>query len=127
MKYISFIKNLLFLNLFFILVSPVEASLLKIDFSQKSTPVQSGFQGYQAEHEIANSFIPQSFQVEEKTVTIKIEWPAGTPNTAMQMIDRGSNSNSTMNDLLRDWIGTDGRVAKVPLILTISGLAAGSY
>jgi hypothetical protein len=39
----------------------------------------------------------------------------------------GAYTNQEMNDLLRDWIGTDGRVAKVPLILTISGLPSGSY
>ena len=101
--------------------------LLKVDFSQNSTPVQSGFQGYLAEHEVANTFVTQSFQVEENTVSIKINWPAGTVNTAMQMIDRGVNTNQEMNDLLRDWIGTDGRVAKVPMILTLSGLPSGSY
>jgi hypothetical protein len=101
--------------------------LLRIDFSQKTTPIQTGFQGYVAEHEVANTFLPQSFQVDGNTVTVKIEWPAGTANTAKQMIDRGANDNQEMNDLLRDWIGTDGRVAKVPLILTISGLPSGSY
>ncbi len=101
--------------------------LLKIDFSQKNTPIQSGFQGYLAEHEVANTFLPQSFQVDGNTVTVKLEWPAGTANTAMQMIDRGANTNQEMNELLRDWIGNDGRVAKVPMILTISGLPSGSY
>ena len=101
--------------------------LLKIDFSQKTTPIQTGYQGYVAEHEVANTFVSQSFQVEGNTVVIKVEWPAGTPNTAMQMIDRGANLNQEMNDVLRDWIGTDGRVAKVPLHLTISGLPSGSY
>lgn len=104
-----------------------ENYLLKIDFSQKTTPVQSGFQGYIAEHEVANTFVSQLFQVDGNTVTVKLEWPAATSNTAMQMIDRGANTNQEMNDLLRDWIGTDGRVAKVPLILTISGLPSASY
>jgi hypothetical protein len=104
-----------------------ESYLLRIDFSQKNKPVQSGFHGFFAEHEVANTFIAQSFMIGEKQVTVKVEWPAGTPNTAMQMIDRGNNANSEMNDLLRDWIGTDGRVAKVPLLLTISGLPSGSF
>jgi hypothetical protein len=104
-----------------------EDDLLRIDFGQKNTSVQAGFQGYVAEHEVANTFQPQSFQFEGNTITIKVEWPSGTSNTAMQMIDRGSNSIQEMNDLLRDWIGTDGRAAKVPLHLTISGLPSGSY
>lgn len=116
-----FILNVFSVNLLF------GNNLLKIDFSQKTTPIQSDFQGYVAEHEIANTFVSQSFQVKEKTVSIKIDWPAGTANTAMQMIDRGANANQEMNDLLRDWLGTDGRVAKVPMILTISGLPPGSY
>ena len=116
-----FILNVFSVNLLF------GNNLLKIDFSQKTTPIQSDFQGYVAEHEIANTFVSQSFQVKEKTVSIKIDWPAGTANTAMQMIDRGANANQEMNDLLRDWLGTDGRVAKVPMILTISGLPSGSY
>jgi hypothetical protein len=96
--------------------------------ARKTTPVQYGFQGYIAEHEVANTFVAQSFLIGEKQVTVKIEWPAGTPNTAMQMIDRGAIMQSQeWNDLLRDWIGTDGRVAKVPLLLTISGLPSGSY
>jgi hypothetical protein len=45
--------------------------LLKIDFSQKTTPVQSGFQGYIAGHEVANTFVSQSFQVEGNTRCLK--------------------------------------------------------
>ncbi len=102
-------------------------SILKIDFSQKNSPVQAGFQGFLADHEVANSFLPQTFQVEGKPVTIKVEWPNGTKNTTMQMIDRGGGPGPAMNDLLRDWVGTDGRVDKVPLILILNGLPEGNY
>ena len=133
MKYIQFLKILFVFLILPIISLPqtqyinVSESLIKVDFSQKTSPVQTGYIGFFAEHEIANSFIPQTFQYEGDTVTVKVDWPAGTLNSAMQMIDRGGNSNSGMNDLLRDWIGTDGRVAKVPMILTVSGFPAGNY
>ncbi len=99
---------------------------LNIDFSQSSGNVQNDFKGYFAEHENSSSFTPQSYTVDGVLVTIDAEWPAGTENTAKQMIDRGNNSLE-YSDLLRDWIGTDGRVAKVPMKLTLEGLPQGYY
>jgi hypothetical protein len=54
----------------------------------------------------------------------------GDPNPQVaQMIDRGGDDGSKDPDLLRDWIGTDLRPPAVgnPLILTLSGLPAGTY
>ncbi|MBN2512411.1 MAG: hypothetical protein JXB18_05685 [Sedimentisphaerales bacterium] len=55
---------------------------------------------------------------------------AGDPNpNVAQMIDRGGNDGSAEPDLLRDWIGSDTRPPAVgdPLVMTLSGLPAGSY
>ena len=133
MKYIQFLKILfVFLILPQIAKAQIQNStnentLLKIDFSQKTSPVQLGFEGFFAEHEVANTFIAQSFQFAGETVSLKVEWLEGTSNQAKQMIDRGNNSNAEMNDLIRDWIGTDGRSAKVPMIFTINNLPEGVY
>ena len=99
----------------------------RIDFSQEPALVENGFKGYLAQHEVASSFIPQSFASEGVTVTINVKWPQGTPLTAMQLIDRGTSPGQSGELFLRDWIGTDGREAKVPMNLVISGLPAGEY
>lgn len=114
-------------NLFSQTKSASELVKIQIDFSQTSSPVQSGFLGFLAEHENNSSFLPQVFTVAGTSVTVKVEWPEGTANTAKQMIDRGENTGAEYSDLLRDWIGTDGRVAKVPMKLTLSGLPAGLF
>lgn len=100
---------------------------LQIDFSQNSTTNQKDYQAYMAEHEINNSFVPQTYTIGETTITIDAEWPSGTSNKAKQMIDRGAIDGNAYSNLLRDWIGTDGRSSKVPMTLTISGLPAGLY
>lgn len=101
--------------------------ILSVDFGLESSPVQEGFSVYGAEHENSTSFLPHTYSVSGAVITIDTEWPASTGNMAMQMIDRGENGNEKMPDLLRDWIGTDGRVAKVPMALKISGLPQGLY
>ena len=98
-----------------------------IDFSQEPASVENGFMGFLAKHEVASTFVPQTFTSEGITITIHAGWPAGTSNTAMQLIDRGASPEQGMENLLRDWIGTDGRVARVPMDLTISGLPSGTY
>lgn len=101
--------------------------LLSIDFSSNSSPVQNGFQGYLAEHENNSSFLAQTFDVNGTKITLDAEWPEGTPKVAKQMIDRGEESGNGSSDFLRDWIGIDGRAAKVQMSLTLSGLPAGLY
>ncbi|NQU52520.1 MAG: CotH kinase family protein [Bacteroidetes bacterium] len=108
-------------------LNPQDLFLLQVDFSKSVSQLQAGFQGYLAEHENNNSFTPQIFDVAGTAITIDAEWPEGTKKEAKQMIDRGENSGNDFSNLLRDWIGNDGRSAKVPMKLTISGLPAGLY
>jgi|GEM_PF-1481254 len=105
---------------------------LKIDFGVTGSPVESGFQAYTATHEVANTFTPQTFQAFGSTITVALTWPSGAANTAMQMFDRTTDTRYAYTgehgDLLRDWTGTDGRVASAnPLALTLSGLPRGTY
>ena len=103
---------------------------LKIDFSQTAGPVEAGYEAYVADHEAAATFTSQSYSAFGATITITPTWPNNPANTAMQMIDR-TNRNAyegIHTDLLIDWIGTDKRTANAnPLLLTISGLPAGTY
>lgn len=100
---------------------------LRIDFSKTHDQNQNGYQPYLAEHENHNSFEPQKYLFGNAEVTIDADWPADTKNTAKQMIDRGKIEGNEKSDLLRDWLGTDGRASKVPLTLTISNLPPGLY
>ncbi|MEN6428300.1 MAG: discoidin domain-containing protein, partial [Phycisphaerales bacterium] len=100
---------------------------LKIDFSQTSGPVQTGYQAYRADHEVAAAFTAQSFTAFGTTVTLLPTWASGATAAAMQMILRADDDDSEVPDLVRDWIGTDGRQPGDPMTLTISGLPAGSY
>lgn len=47
---------------------------LMIDFGQPTTPIQAGYQAYQAEHEVASTFIPQDFTALNSTITISVAW-----------------------------------------------------
>lgn len=100
---------------------------LKIDFSLTAGAVQAGYQAYRADHEVPATFTAQSFPAFGTTVTITPTWAAGAAAAAMQMIDRGGDDGTEVPDLVRDWIGTDGRQPGDPMTLTISGLPAGSY
>ncbi|MBN1360366.1 MAG: discoidin domain-containing protein [Sedimentisphaerales bacterium] len=109
-----------------------QAQSLKIDFGVTGSPVETDFQAYTATHEVANTFTPQSFEAFGTTITVALTWPSGPENTAMQMFDRTTDGRYAYTgehgDLLRDWTGTDGRVANAnPLVLTLSGLPKGNY
>jgi len=108
-----------------VLAVSVAQAELKIDFTQTGDPVQAGFQGYFANHEQAATFTAQSYSAFGTTITVTPSWQPGAPASAMQMIDRGGGSDAP--DLLRDWIGTDNRGVGDPMVLTISGLPAGTY
>jgi len=99
---------------------------LLIDFGQRDTPVQSGWQSYTARHEWVSSFLPQTYSAFGTTVTLNVAWLAGAFNITAQMYDAGDISSDTP-DLLRDWIGTDRRFYGNPLTLTIIGLPPGVY
>ncbi len=100
---------------------------LKVDFTQAGGPVEAGYQGYFASHEVAATFTAQSFAAFDTVVTITPTWAAGATPQAMQMIDRGGNDGTDTPDLLRDWVGTDGRQPGDPMTLTLRGLPAGTY
>jgi len=100
---------------------------LKIDFTQAGGPVQAGFQGYFAGHEDPGTFTAETYSAFGTTITVAPIWQPGATASTMQMIDRGGNDGSDTPNLLRDWIGTDGRQPGDPMILVISGLPAGSY
>jgi hypothetical protein len=103
--------------------APAAGAALWIDFTHTGGPVEPGYQPYYASHESAVTFTPQGYAAFGTTVTVLPTWPGHPAAQAMQMIDRPSGSN-----LLRDWIGTDARVANAdPLELIISGLPAGRY
>ena len=112
-------------------VEPAQAPL-KVDFSHTGVPVQSGFQGYFATHEVGATFTAQNFPAFGTTVTVAPTWAPGAVNEAKQMYDRGSaasanNFPTDAQNLLRDWIGTDSRVSGDPLTVTLTGLPAGAY
>lgn len=102
---------------------------LKIDFGRPDKPVQEGYEGFLANHEIAlELYEPQDFAAFDTTVTVSLNWNPILPDwRSMQMIDRGGNDGSDTPDFLRDWVGTDGRSYGDPLTLTLSGLPAGDY
>ena len=100
---------------------------LRIDFSQTGGPVEADYQAYRADHEVAATFTAQSFAAFGTTVTLLPTWASGATAAAMQMILRGDDDDTESPDLIRDWIGTDGRQPGDPMTLTISGLPAGTY
>jgi len=107
-------------------VSAAQAQL-KIDFTQTGDPVEAGYEGYFADHEVAATFTAQSYSAFGTTVTVTPSWAAGATAAAMQMIDRGGDDGEDTPDLMRDWIGTDNRQPGNPMTLTISGLPVGAY
>ena len=110
------------------LVTGSSSAALLVDFGRPDTPVQEGYQGFQAIHEDALSlYAPQSFSAFDTMVTLSLDWGYVPRWESMQLIDRGGNDGEDTPDLLRDWAGTDGRVYGGPLTLTISGLPAGEY
>ncbi len=56
------------------------------------------------------------------------EFPNQAVKEAMQMLNRNAyTADPAYTNLLQDWIGTDTRQPGDPLVLTISGLPAGTY
>ena len=112
-----------------VMVVPTAQAVLRVDFGQPGKPVQTGWESFTANHENAlELYEPESYTAFGATVTLSASWHPYLPDwRAMQMIDRGGNDGSDTPDLLRDWIGTDGRQYGDPFTLTISGLPAGEY
>lgn len=110
------------------LISASANASLLIDFGRFDTPIQEGYQAFQASHENAlELYTPQDFEAFDTTITLSVDWGYLPRWVSMQMIDRGGDDGSDTPDLLRDWIGTDGRYYGGPLTLTISGLPTGEY
>ncbi len=131
------------------LATSAGADPLLIDFnstSQDNGPhPQTGYQSYDAGHEVADDFIPVGYSAFGTTVTLTPTWPDTTDNLVMQMIDRTTSGPPTsshdanylgdMLDLVTDWIGADARpdnggngtTGPTTMELTLSGLPAGDY
>jgi hypothetical protein len=111
-----------------------------------SAHLETGYQGYHADHEVAAEFSLGTYSAfgGVNNITILPSWPGTTDRRVMQSIDRGggndANWGGTKLDLITDWIGADSRpgnggngvydgVTGMPtrLILTISGLPFGNY
>jgi hypothetical protein len=133
------------------IVGTASASVLMIDFNsttQDDGPhPQTGFQSYDAGHEVASDFVTMSYSAFGTTVDVTPTWPNTTDNRVQQMIDRQSTFDSNWNntggdiDLVTDWLGIDtrtgnggngnwdGALVGTPtyMTLTLGGLAAASY
>jgi hypothetical protein len=84
------------------LSQPAFSQSLKIDFTRTGYPVQAGWQGYFATHEVLSSFTTQSYSVFGTTVYITPTWVPGAVDTAAQMYDRGGDDGTDAEDLLRN-------------------------
>jgi hypothetical protein len=133
----------------FLLVSATAtAQPLLVDFNstQQGDPEnEAGYQAYDAEHEVIESFGPRTYPAFGTDVTITPAWPNTEAATVQQAIDRatGNDDNWVGNklSLLTDWIGTDSRTANggngdwdrtgatMPtyMTLSVSGLPSGPY
>jgi hypothetical protein len=111
----------------FVLGTNAAADALWIDFGPPTSPVQAGYQRYTALHEQLATFTNQTFRAFGTRVTLAASWASNAVNDAAQMYDRGTGPSSDTPDLMRDWIGTDRRVAGNPLTLRLSGVPPGSY
>jgi hypothetical protein len=111
----------------FVGLGTVQGQDLRIDFSLTNGVVEEGYQAYRADHEVPATFTAQSFTAFGTTVTLLPTWATGATAAAMQMIERPDDDASEAKNLVRDWIGTDGRQPGDPMTLTISGLPAGTY
>lgn len=130
------------------LAGVVQAQDLNIDFNsttQGGGPHNnSGFQAYDAGHEVAEDFVTKEYAAFGTTVGLTPAWPNTTANTVQQMVDRGegNDANWTGSDLdgITDYLGTDTRVGNggngnwdgtngepTLMTLTLSGLPASDY
>ncbi len=127
----------------------VASAQLRVDFNstnQEGGPHnQSGFQSYQAAHEIAADFTAaRSYSAFGTTVTLKASFPDSADPRTMQMFDRPASDDvrwtGAWPDLLTDWIGVDTRTASggngsydgstgtpTRLLLRLGNLPAGTY
>ena len=123
---------------------------LLVDFgstTQDGGPnLQTGYQAYNAGHEVAADFITRSYPAFGTSIDITPAWPDTIDNRVQQMIDRGAGNDANWNDanadlqLITDFLGIDTRTAQggngnwdgtngtpTRMTLTLGGLPAGSY
>jgi autotransporter-associated beta strand protein len=128
---------------------PLSAADLLIDFNstnQDGGPHnQSGYQPYNAAHEMAADFLAaRSYSAFNTTVSLQVTWPDTTDNRVQQMIDRAASNDANWTgqkiDLLTDFIGIDTRTAEggrgnydgstgqpTRMVFRLAGLPAGPY
>ncbi len=108
---------------------------------------QTGYQAYNAAHEVPADFITRSFQAFGATIDITPAWPNTSDNRVQQMIDRQGGNDANWNnassdvDLITDFLGIDTRTGQggngnwdgaaggtpTYMTLTLGGLPAGTY
>ena len=135
--------------LFTCLSLPVHAADLLVDFNSTTQDAgphnQSGYQPYNAGHEVAADFLAaRSYSAFNTTVSLQVTWPDTTGNRVKQMIDRTSNFDTNWTgqklDLLTDWIGVDTRTTEqgngdyngttgtpTRIVFRLTGVPAGTY
>ncbi len=114
-----------------VVLSSAQAAL-RVDFGSPTSLVEDGFEQFGGVNANAvDLYAPRTYSAFETTVTVSVSWnpPLAPPNwSSMRVVDRSAGASiDQMANLLRDWIGTDGRQYGDPLTLTISGLPAGEY
>ena len=128
---------------------PLSAADLLVDFNstnQEGGPhYQSGYQPYNAGHEVAADFLAaRSYSAFDTTVSLKVTWPDTTSNRVQQMIDRPASNDANWTgqkiDLLTDFIGIDTRTSEggrgnydgsnglpTRMVFRLTGLPTGPY
>lgn len=127
----------------YLLVTALTAQLL-VDFNstnQDGGPHnQSGYQAYNAGHEIAADFVAaRSYNAFGNTISLSVDFPDTVNPRVQQMIDRGAGNDANWGgqklDLLTDWIGVDtrtgnggnGSAGDTRIVFTLSGLPGGAF
>lgn len=132
-----------------LLLAPAFATDLWIDFNsttQDNGPRnQSGYQPYNAGHEVAADFLAaRSYPAFDTTISLLVTWPDTSSHRVQQMIDRAPANDAYWTgqklDLLTDWIGIDTRTAEsgngdydgnngtpTRLLFRLTGVPAGTY
>ena len=60
---------------------------LMIDFSATGGAVQSGYEAYEATHEVANTFDTKTYSTFGKTISITPSWAEGAVPAVMQTME----------------------------------------
>lgn len=128
--------------------SAVNGQALLIDFNstnQGGGPTNaSGYQAYDAGHEVETDFIARSYAAFGTTISLTPTWPETSSNAVQQMIDRATGNDNNWGgsklDLITDFIGIDTRTGNggngdydgttgtaTSLLITLSGVPADEY